>query len=887
MNPEPRLTVDFTRADPEDRDLLGGKGAGLAAMTAAGLPVPPGFIITTAACRAYYRSGGRLPDGLMEQVSEEMSLLEKATGKRFGGGENPLLVSVRSGSPVSMPGMMDTMLNLGMTRAAAEALAESSGDPDFAWDTYRRFLRNYAEIVTGVDPALLDRAGEAAGRSGRPPAGESRKLAARLDEVIRNETGTLTAAPEDPREQLREAVAAVFDSWTGKRAADYRRMEGVPETIYTAAVVQAMVFGNRGPDSGSGVAFSRNPATGEKTLWGEYLPGGQGEDVVAGVRTPEPVSALAGQSRGLLEELSGLAERLERFYRDAQDIEFTVEEGKLWLLQTRSAKRTGRAALRNAVDMAEEGLIDRTEAVLRVAPGQLEEVLHPVVTPGPDSRVLVRGQPASPGGATGQAVFTADEAAALAAEGRDVILFREETSPDDFHGMVASQAIVTARGGMTSHAAVVARGMGKCCVVGCSGMAVDPENGRFLTAETEVRAGEVVTVDGTGGAVYAGEVPKAEPGLDDYFDRLMEWADEGRRMRVRANADTAADARAARRLGAEGIGLCRTEHMFFAKEGIAAMRRMIMASTAEERADALRVIEPRQTADFQGLFAAMSGTPVTIRLLDPPLHEFLPARGETASALAELGRLLEAAAGPDDRERIQSEIAAREKLLSRIDSLAEANPMLGHRGCRLGVSFPEITVMQARAIFTAAVRSQRAGAVVGPEIMIPLVAYSSEFQQQRVIIDGVAAEVFAAEGETVDYRVGSMIELPRAALTAGEIARDAHFISFGTNDLTQTATGLSRDDSSRFLPEYIRLGIIKEDPFEKLDVTGVGALVEIGVERSRSANPDVKIGVCGEHGGEPSSIAFFDRLGIDYVSCSPYRVPIARLAAAHITLTPR
>lgn len=887
MNPEPRLTVELARADPDDRALLGGKGAGLAAMIAAGLPVPPGFVITAAACRAYYRAGRRLPEGLMEQVSEQIALLEERTGKRFGGGENPLLVSVRSGAPVSMPGMMDTMLNLGMTRTAADALAESSGDPDFAWDTYRRFLRSYAEIVGGMDPALLDRAGEAAGRSGRPPAGVSREAADRLDEIIRAETGTLTAAPEDPREQLREAVAAVFDSWMGKRAADYRRMEGIPETIYTAAVVQAMVFGNCGPDSGSGVAFSRNPATGEKTLWGEYLPGAQGEDVVAGIRTPGPVSSLADQSPRLLEELSDLSDRLERRYRDVQDIEFTVENGKLWLLQTRSAKRGGRAALRHAADMADEGLIDRTEAVRRVAPGHLEELLHPVVTPGPDSRVLARGQPASPGGATGEAVFTADEAAAAAEAGRDVILFREETSPDDFHGMIAAQAIVTARGGMTSHAAVVARGMGKCCVVGCSGMAVDPENRRFLTAETEVRAGEVVTVDGTSGVIYAGEVPKVNPVLDGYFDRLMGWADDRRRLQVRANADTAADARTARRLGAEGIGLCRTEHMFFAKEGIAAMRRMIMASTSEERAAALRLIEPRQTADFEGLFAAMSGTPVTIRLLDPPLHEFLPARGEAVSALAELDRRLQTAAGPDDRERIESEIAARESLLSRIDSLAEANPMLGHRGCRLGVSFPEITVMQARAIFTAAVRSQRAGSVVMPEIMVPLVAYPSEFQQQRVIIDGAAAEVFAAEGETVDYRVGSMIELPRAALTAGEIARDAHFISFGTNDLTQTATGLSRDDSSRFLPEYIRLGIIKEDPFEKLDIAGVGALVEIGVERSRAANPDIKIGVCGEHGGEPSSIAFFDRLGIDYVSCSPYRVPIARLAAAHITLSSR
>lgn len=885
MNPEPRLTVDLACADPEDRALLGGKGAGLAAMIADGLPVPPGFIITAAACRAYYRAGRRLPEGLMEQVSEQIALLEERTGKRFGGGENPLLVSVRSGAPVSMPGMMDTVLNLGMTRTAADALAEASGDPDFAWDTYRRFLRSYAEIVKGAEAALLDRAGEAAGRSERPPAGVSRETAARLDEIIRNETGTLTAAPEDPREQLREAVAAVFDSWMGKRAADYRRMEGIPETIYTAAVVQAMVFGNCGPDSGSGVVFSRNPATGEKTLWGEYLPGAQGEDVVAGLRTPGPVSSLADQSPRLLEELSDLADRLERRYRDVQDIEFTVENGKLWLLQTRSAKRGGRAALRHAADMADEGLIDRNEAVRRVAPGQLEELLHPVVTPGPDSRVLARGRPASPGGATGEAVFTADEAAAAAEEGRDVILFREETSPDDFHGMIASQAIVTARGGMTSHAAVVARGMGKCCVVGCLGMAVDPENRRFLTAETEVRAGEVVTVDGTGGVIYAGEVPKVNPVLDDYFDRLMGWADDRRRLQVRANADTAADAGAARRLGAAGIGLCRTEHMFFAKEGIAAMRRMIMASDSEERAAALRLIEPRQTADFAGLFTAMSGTPVTIRLLDPPLHEFLPARGEAVSALAELDRRLQTAVGPDDRERIESEIAVRENLLSRIDSLAEVNPMLGHRGCRLGVSFPEITVMQARAIFTAAVRSQREGSVVIPEIMVPLVAYPSEFAQQRVLIDGAAAEVFAAEGETVDYRVGSMIELPRAALIAGEIARDAHFISFGTNDLTQTATGLSRDDSARFLPEYIRLGIIKEDPFEKLDVAGVGALVEIGVERSRAANPDIKIGVCGEHGGEPSSIAFFDRLGIDYVSCSPYRVPIARLAAAHITLS--
>lgn len=887
MNLQSPMTVGFTQADPENRALLGGKGAGLAAMTQAGLPVPPGFVITTSACRAYYRNGRRLPDGLMEQAAGQMAQLEAAVGKQFGGGTRPLLVSVRSGAPASMPGMMDTVLNLGMNVKAAQALSDLSGDPDFAWDTYRRFLRGYAEIVMGADPVLLDQAGENPDRAERPPAAVSRRWAARLQEVIRTETGTLSAPPEDPLEQLREATAAVFDSWMGRRAADYRRMEGIPKTLYTAVIVQAMVFGNSGPHSGTGVVFSRNPSTGENALWGEFLPNAQGEDVVAGLRTPGPVAALAERSPALFGELSDLAARLEKHYLDMQDIEFTVEDGKMWLLQTRSAKRTGRAALRSAVDMADEGLIDRAEAVRRVTPGHLEELLHPVVMPLPDSRELARGQPASPGGATGEAVFTADEAAALAEEGRDVILFREETSPDDFHGMAAARAIVTARGGMTSHAAVVARGMGKCCVVGCAGMAVDPENGRFLTAETEVRAGEVVTVDGTNGVIYAGEVPKADPGQDEYFDRMLGWADGLRRLRVRANADTSPDARTARRLGAEGIGLCRTEHMFFAKEGVAAMRRMIMASTAEERAEALRLIEPRQTADFAGLFAEMSGLPVTIRLLDPPLHEFLPARGETASALAELGRKLETATDPAERERLEAEISQRENLLSRIDSLSEANPMLGHRGCRLGVSFPEITVMQARAIFTAAVRSRREGCEVEPEIMIPLVAYSSEFAQQRVIIDGVAAQVFAAEGTTVDYRVGSMIELPRAALTAGEIAQDAHFLSFGTNDLTQTTTGLSRDDSSRFLPEYMRLGIIDEDPFETLDATGVGALVEIGVERSRAANPGVSIGVCGEHGGDPSSIAFFDRLGIDYVSCSPFRVPIARLAAAHITLASR
>ena len=873
--------VAFADADETQRDLLGGKGAGLAGMTMAGLPVPPGFTITTEACRAYYDAGRTMPDGLWEQIVEALRDLEEATGKRFGGGEDPLLVSVRSGAVFSMPGMMDTVLNLGLNSTSTEALAETTGDKAFAWDAYRRLVQMYGEIVLGIDGARLHEPHEHESHSHSSAAG--REAVRRLQTVVQDQSGT--QMPQEPEEQLRRAVASVFDSWMGRRAIDYRKMEGIADDLYTAVNVQAMVFGNTGPDSGTGVVFTRNPATGEPGLWGEYLPDAQGEDVVAGLRTPDPIGALARRHPDVHEHLVELTTKLEQTYRDMQDVEFTVERGKLWMLQTRAAKRTGRGAIRCAVDMADEGLIDRNEAVTRVTPARLEELLYPVVEPSDDTVALVTGLPASPGGASGMVAFTADDAVALTEAGHDVVLVRHETSPDDFHGMVAARAVVTSRGGVTSHAAVVARGMGKCCVVGCEDMVVDDGQQLFRTPTSVVSAGEVITVDGTAGTVYGGEVPTVEPELDEDFETLMSWVDDIRRLEVRANADNGGDAEVAHRLGAQGIGLCRTEHMFFDGERIEEMRRMIMAPNEVARAEALAELEPHQTADFEELFTEMAGLPVTIRLLDPPLHEFLPSRSETIEALTDLKLALSATSQLAEIDRILHELNKLQSTLDQIERLSEANPMLGHRGCRLGIDYPEITAMQARAIFTAAVRCSERGIDSHPEVMIPLVAYASEFRQQRDIIEATAAEVFEQAGREVPYRVGTMIELPRAALTAGEICAEAQFVSFGTNDLTQTALGLSRDDSSRFLPRYVRKGIIDADPFQTIDTAGVGALVEIGTAKGRAANSELTVGVCGEHGGDPASIRFINGLDIDYVSCSPYRVPIARLAAAHAELS--
>jgi pyruvate,orthophosphate dikinase len=786
-----------------------------------------------------------------------------------------------------MPGMMDTILNLGLNGATVEGLAKQTGDPDFAWELYRRFVQMFGEIVFGVSRERLHGIVEtsianAEAGDGSLTTDESRALVRRLKDVIFGHART--AIPDDPREQLRLAIAAVFDSWSNRRAIDYRRLNTIPDDIYTAVNVQAMVFGNTGEDSGTGVAFTRNPTTGAPVMYGEFLADAQGEDVVAGILTPDPIASLEHAMPGVYNQLREIADRLETHYRDMQDMEFTVEQGKLWMLQTRSGKRTGRAAIRVAVDMVRETLIDRKEAVNRVTANRLEELLHPIVVAGPDDEIIATGLPASPGGASGVVVFHADEAEELAEQGTPVVLVRHETSPDDFHGMVAAEAIVTSRGGVTSHAAVVARGMGKCCVVGCEDIDVEYADKLLRVGDRVVSHGEWITVDGNTGQILAGKVETVEPELDDYYETLMEWADEFRTLSVRANADTPADAAAARRLGAEGIGLCRTEHMFFEGDRIDAMREMIMAPNAVARAEALAKIEPYQTVDFEGIFEAMDGFPVTIRLLDPPLHEFLPRRDETVERITDLKLRLGHAKSLEKINRLLDEINERERILAQIERLSEVNPMLGHRGCRLGIAYPEITEMQVRAIASAAVRCSERGIVVLPEIMIPLVAFSTEYEHQEAIVREVAEAVFVEHGMRVDYSVGTMIELPRAALTADAIAQKAEFFSFGTNDLTQSTAGLSRDDSSRFLPGYVRRGLIDQDPFQSLDQTGVGQLVQIGTERGRSVRPDLKVGVCGEHGGDPASIAFFQSVGLNYVSCSTYRVPVARLAAAHAEL---
>jgi len=888
MERSERWVIPFAEGDQGMVGLLGGKGAGLAEMTRAGLAVPPGFVITTAAFRAYYEHDKLFPEGMWTQARAALAELEAVTGKAFGDGANPLLLSVRSGAPVSMPGMMDTVLNLGLGPTTVAGLAALTGDEHFAWDAYRRFVEMFADIVLGVPAARLHDVREAAVRR----AGEAtvsdldvEGLRGLVDRVQDLSLGhARRTVPEDPDEQLRMAIAAVFDSWMNRRAIDYRRLNGIDHDIGTAVTVQAMVFGNAGADSGTGVAFTRNPTTGEPELFGEFLPDAQGEDVVAGIRTPLPIARMAEVMPGPAEQLQDIARRLERHYRDMQDLEFTVEHGRLWMLQTRSGKRTGRAAVRIAVDQVAEGVTTPREAVRRVTPDQLLQLLHPVIDPAARPTVLARGLPASPGAAQGTVVFDADTAEALAARGEDVVLVRHETSPDDFHGMVAARATVTSRGGVTSHAAVVARGMGKCCVVGCDDLDLDYGKQLFRAGGELVSAGDWITVDGNSGQVLAGRVPTIEPQGDASFDTLMGWADDHRRLRVRANADTPADAAEARRLGAEGIGLCRTEHMFFTEDRIEAMREMITARNERSRSEALARLEPLQTSDFEGIFEAMAGYPVTIRLLDPPLHEFLPPHEETVLRITDRKLRLRDAAGLQEINALLEEIADLERIVRQIERLSETNPMLGHRGCRLGIAYPEIPAMQARAIFTAALRCAERGIPVEPEVMIPLVAFRTEFAAQEAVVRRVAEEVFAAHGARVDYTVGTMIELPRAALTAGELARSAEFFSFGTNDLTQTTLGLSRDDSGRFLPGYVQRGILDGDPFQHLDIEGVGEVVRMGTERGRAARPGLKAGICGEHGGDPASIAFFHDIGLDYVSCSPYRVPVARLAAAHAAL---
>ena len=877
----------FEEGSGEDKALLGGKGAGLCEMTRAGLPVPPGLIVSTEACNAFFENDKNFPEGLWEQVKDGLRAIEKRVGKRFGDPKNPLLVSVRSGAAFSMPGMMDTVLNLGLNEETVQGLAEQTGDLRFALDAYRRFASLFGEIVMGVAhekfERVLDRfkAQTTGGRDTDLKADDLREIITAEKQIILAEQH---AIPEDPYEQLRVAIAAVFNSWMGRRAIDYRRINRIPDSLGTAVNVQAMVFGNMGEGSGTGVAFTRDPSTGKKELYGEYLLNAQGEDVVAGTRTPHAISELRKELPKVYDEFASIAQLLETHYRDMQDVEFTIERGKLWMLQTRTAKRTGAAAVRIAVDMFHEKLIDKAVAVQRVTPEQLDQLLHPTVDPRTEATVLATGLPASPGAAQGQVVFSPDEAEELAKEGAKVVLVRQETSPDDFHGMVAAQAIVTARGGMTSHAAVVARGMGKTCVSGATSLNIDYSQQQFTVDGNVVTKGEWITVDGSTGRVFLGQIPTIRPTLGPDFHELMSWADKFRKLRVRANADNPRDAKVARQFGAEGIGLCRTEHMFFGDLRLQAMREMILAEGVGAREKALEKLLPLQRGDFVGIFREMAGLPVTIRLLDPPLHEFLPNAEELLTELGDLKMAVQKAASLSDMDRLLDEIDEKRRLLRQVDRIREANPMLGFRGCRLGLLFPEVTRMQCRAIFEAACEVQGERRKITLEIMVPLVSLSEELRQQRELIDEVATQVMGEHGTSIEYSVGTMIELPRAALTADSIAEHAEFFSFGTNDLTQTTFGLSRDDSARFLPNYVDRKIIHDDPFQVLDREGVGQLVRIGTERGRSVRPKLKVGICGEHGGDPSSIAFCNEIGLNYVSCSPYRVPVARLAAAQAAL---
>ncbi len=859
------------------KELLGGKGAGLHEMARLGIPVPPGLTITTEACVYYFRHG-TFPEGLKDQVREGMARLERWTGKTFGDRRNPLLVSVRSGARVSMPGMMDTILNLGLNDESVQGLADQTRNPRFAYDSYRRLIEMYADVVLGVDrhrfEERLDAKKQAAGvRTDAELSAEDLKALVEEYKAL-VETHADQPFPQDPWEQLWLAIQAVFASWNNERAREYRKIHGIPDDWGTAANVVTMVFGNMGEDSGTGVAFTRDPATGEPTLYAEYLPNAQGEDVVAGIRTPYKIDEMRRRFPELYEELLRYARTLEDHYRDMLDLEFTVEKGTLYFLQVRVGKRTGRAMIRIAVDLVKEGRITREEALRRVDPYKLEEVLHPMLDPAwvreNGHRELTRGIPASPGAAVGAVVLDPEEAARRAEAGEKVILVRAETSPDDIKGMARAEGILTARGGATSHAAVVSRGMGKPCVVGAEALHID-EAQRTLTVEgpdgpVVLQEGEVITLDGNTGRVYRGEARLIPPRMFEAFDTLLSWADEVRRLRVRANADTPEDARRARAFGAEGIGLARTEHMFFEGDRIYAMQEMILADTEEERRAALAKLLPYQKEDFKGLFRAMDGFPVTIRTLDPPLHEFLPKDPEAQEALSrKLG-------------------VPVEKIRARVEALSELNPMLGFRGCRLGILYPEITEMQARAIFEAACEVAQEGVRVFPEVMVPLVSTEGELRNQRERIEAVAREVFAAYGVDVPYKIGTMIEIPRAALTADRIAATAEFFSFGTNDLTQTTFGLSRDDVGKFLPRYMEMGILAHDPFQRLDEEGVGQLIRWAVARGREARGELKVGICGEHGGDPDSVRFCHRVGLDYVSCSPYRVPVARLAAAQAAL---
>lgn len=869
----------FNEGNSEMKDLLGGKGANLAEMTNIGLPVPFGFTITTQACNDYYEAGKKVSDRVKEQIYAALQTLEQNTGKKLGDTSNPLLVSVRSGSVFSMPGMMDTVLNLGMNDETVKAVAALTNNPRFAYDSYRRFIQMFSNVVLGIDSfyfeQYLEETREQKGYKVDPEltAEDWQEVIKGYKEIVKKHTKN--DFPEEPVEQLFFAINAVFDSWNNQRAIVYRRLNKIPDHLGTAVNIQSMVFGNMGNDSGTGVAFTRNPSTGENILYGEYLINAQGEDVVAGIRTPLEIHVLKQDMPEVYDQFAATCELLEKHYKDMMDIEFTVERGKLYMLQCRVGKRTAEAAIKIAVDMVKEEIIDKKTAILRVDPDQLNQLLHRRIDDKAERKQLAKGLPASPGAATGAVVFDADEAEKLGNDGKKVILVRPETTPDDIHGMVAAQAVVTSRGGMTSHAAVVARGMGKACICGCEAIKFDMAAKQFTVGDTTVKYGDIITIDGSTGEIMLGEIPMIDPQLSDEFQLLLSWADEARYLGVRANADNPIDARKAFEFGAGGVGLCRTEHMFMDPKRLPIVQEMILAEDFEERVKALDKLLPMQQGDFEGIFEAMEGLPVTIRLLDPPMHEFLPDKEELLVEVTKLQIL-----SPDSEE-----LKEKEYLLKKVNQLAEFNPMLGLRGCRLGLVFPEIYEMQAKAIFNAVVTLTEKGIPVNPEIMIPLVGHVNELSRMRQLVVDVAEKVKEETGIGFNYLVGTMIEIPRAALTADQIASEADFFSFGTNDLTQTTFGFSRDDAEgKFLQTYIEEKVLPENPFAVLDQQGVGRLVETGVKLGRSVKPKLKTGICGEHGGEKSSIEFCYQAGLDYVSCSPYRVPLARLAAAQATI---
>ena len=860
---------------------LGGKGAGLAEMTNIGVPVPPGFTISSEVC-IHYDKNKSYPEGLEDEIRKSVEKLEEIMGEKFGGAKSPLLLSVRSGAAISMPGMMDTILNLGLNDKIVESLISETNNPRFAYDSYRRLIQMYGDVVMGMEhdnfEGIIQATKERKGVKNDSDLKWSdwKDIGEQSKKIIRDKTNE--EFPQDPWKQLMGAISAVFESWDNKRAKEYRRIHSIPDDLGTAVNVQAMVFGNKGENCGTGVAFTRNPATGENVFYGEYLMDAQGEDVVAGIRTPGPISEKQAKESEVdmvtlekrmperYKQLEEVRHKLESHLKDMQDLEFTIENNKLWILQTRAGKRTAVAAIKVAVEMQKEGLINKEEALLRVTPDNIDQLLHPMIDPSATVEVIAKGLPASPGAASGKVVFNSDDAILEAESGNSVVLVRRVTSPEDVGGMHISEGILTSRGGMTSHAAVVARGMGKPCIVGCESLSVDYKKKQFTVGGKTVKEGDFITLDGTTGRVILGDVPRIEPKIAGEFEEFMGWADEIRRLGVRANADTYQDAKKARDFGAEGIGLARTEHMFFAEDRIPAMREMILSDTKEEREGALEKIIPMQRSDFEGLFRAMDGYPVIIRLLDPPLHEFLPEGEEAIKELA------------------TSMGISVDKIHEKIKGLHEINPMLGLRGCRLGILFPEVTEMQSRAIFEAAVKMAKEGVKVIPKVMIPLAGYKGEVVVQKEIIQRVAEEVLSNAGVDIKYQIGTMIELPRAALTAGEIAEEAEFFSYGTNDLTQTTLGFSRDDVGKYIPDYIEKGILTADPFQTLDQDGVGELVEMGLKRGKQTRPDLEVGICGEHGGDPASIEFCHRIGLDYVSCSPFRVPVARLAAAQAVL---